>query len=192
MNGRNSARFKPPLVEIVRRDVGGRDNDRAELEQLCEQAAEDHRIRDVGDVEFVEAEQPALLEDRIRRQRDDIGIRDLAARDTLAIVVDALMHVGHELVEMRAPLVLDRGVLEEQIHQHGLAATDLAMDVETARRLVLVAVFEETAEQALLARRLVVRKPRVECRIGLGDLGLRRIRFDLAGSDLGLVFRVER
>ena len=113
-------------------------------------------------------------------------IGDLAARDALAVVVDALMHVGHELVEMRAPLVLDATVLEEQIHQHGLAAADLAMDVEPVRRLVLVAA-EQAAEQALLALRLVAREPLVERRIGLGDLGLRGIRLDGAGCDLGLI-----
>ena len=57
------------------------------------------------------------------------------------------MHLGHEFVEMGAALVLDRALLKEQIHQHGLAAADLAMNVKPARRrLALVA--EQPAEQA--------------------------------------------
>jgi len=42
------------------------------------------------------------------------------------------MHLGHEFVEMGAALVQHRAVLEKQIHQHGLAAPDFAMDVEAA------------------------------------------------------------
>ena len=51
------------LVEVVRRQVGGRHHDDAELEQPREQPGEDHGVGDVGDVEFVEAEQPAFLGD---------------------------------------------------------------------------------------------------------------------------------
>ena len=70
---------------------------------------------------------------------DHVGIGNLAARDVLPVGVDALMHLGHEFVEMRAALVRDRALLEEQIHQHGLAAADVAVDIEPARRrLVLV------------------------------------------------------
>ena len=54
------------LVKIVRLDVRGRDHDDAVLEQPREQAAEDHRVGDVGDVEFVEAEQPGLFGERVR------------------------------------------------------------------------------------------------------------------------------
>ena len=100
-------------------------------------------------MELVEAEQPSLVEDRIRRQLHHVGIGDLAARDVLAVGVDALMHLGHEFVEMRAALVRHGRLLEEQIHQHGLAAADVAMDVEPARRR-LVLVGEQAAEQALL------------------------------------------
>ena len=86
----------------------------------------------------------------MRRQRDHVAVGDFATRDVLAIAVDALMHLGHEFVEMGAALVFDRTVLKEHIHQHGLAAADLAMNVEPARRrLVLVA--EQPPEQAQLA-----------------------------------------
>ena len=97
----------------------------------------------------------------MRGQRDDVAIGDFAARDVLAKAVDPLMHLGHELVEMGAALVLDRAVVKEHVHQHGLAAADFAMNVEPARRR-LVLVGEKPPEQALLACGLVARQPLVE------------------------------
>ena len=75
--GQEQRAVEPAFVEIIRRDVGGRDHHRAELEQFCEQAAEDHRVGDVGDMEFVEAEQPGFVEDRVRGQRDHVAIDKL-------------------------------------------------------------------------------------------------------------------
>ena len=66
----------------------------------------------------------------------------------LAEVPHALVHVGHEFVEMHAPLAPDRRGLEEQVHQHGLAAADLAVDVESLDRLLLaLAGAEQPAER---------------------------------------------
>ncbi len=48
--------------------------------------------------------------------------------------MNALVHVDHEFVEMRAALAHDRARLEEQIHQHGLAASDIAVDVKALDR----------------------------------------------------------
>ena len=151
---------------------------------FCEQPSQDHRIGDVGDVEFVEAQKPGLVEDRRGGERDHIAVGDLAARDILAIAVDPLMHLGHEFVEVRAALVHDRAVLEEQIHQHGLAAADFAVNVEAARRR-LVLVGEQPAEQALLAQRLVARKPLLEVGECLGGLLLRGVGLDRAGGHEG-------
>src|SRR5262249_3020540 len=104
--------------------------------------------------------------------------------------VDALMHLGHEFVEMRAALVRDLRLLEEQVHQHGLAAPDLAMDVEPARRR-LVLVGEQPAEQALLLDRLVAGKPLLQFRKGFRRAALRRIGLDRARRDEGFVMGVE-
>ena len=53
---------QPPVdavvIEIGRRAVGGGDQRDAEGEQGFEQAPQDHRVGDVGDLQFVEAEQP--------------------------------------------------------------------------------------------------------------------------------------
>ena len=167
------------LVQILGRDVGGCDHDGAEFEQFREQPAENHRIGNVGDVKLVEAQQPRLVEDRLGGEPDHVGVADLAARDILPVAVDPLVHLGHEFVEMGAALVRHLALLEEQVHQHGLAAPDLAMDVEPAwRRLVLVG--EQPAEQALLAPRLVAGQPRLEVRECIGGHGLRRISLDRA------------
>ena len=82
-------------------------------------------------------------------ERDHVAVGDLAARDILTKAINPLVNLGHEFVEVRAALVLDRAVLKKQIHQHGLAAPDLAVNVEAARRrLVLV---RQTAGPAGLA-----------------------------------------
>ena len=92
------------LVELVGRHVRGRDHHHAELEQTREQAAENHRIGDIGDVEFVEAQQPALFGDRRRRRAGSDPRRRSRRPSALAKHPHALVHVGHEFVEMRAPL----------------------------------------------------------------------------------------
>ena len=66
----------------------------------------------------------------------------------LAELPHALVHVGHELVEMHAPLAPDRRGLEEQVHQHGLAAADVAVDVESLDRLLPCARARRTASRA--------------------------------------------
>jgi hypothetical protein len=136
-------------------------------------------------------QQPRLVEDRVRRQLDHVAVGDFAARDVLAIGVDLLMRLGHELVEMGAALVLHRRVLEEQVHQHGLAAANLAMHVETIRRHIAL-VAEQAAEQAELLRRLVAGQPLLESGERLGRLRLRRIGLDRAGGNQSLIMGVER
>src|SRR6202030_4248092 len=80
--------------------------------------------------------------------------------------------------------------LEKQVHQHGLAAADLAVNVEAARRR-LILVRKQPAEQALLAHRLVAGKPPFEIGEGVGDFRLRRVGLDRAGRDQGLILAAE-
>ncbi len=47
---------------------------------------------------------------------------------------DAIVDVGHEFVEVGAPLRFERRLFEEEIHQHRLAASDGAPDVKPPRR----------------------------------------------------------
>src|SRR3546814_9476635 len=90
----------------------------SDLEQVLEQAAEDHRIGKIGNEEFVEAQDAyfrcVLFGDELER----IALIRIA----LATLVD----VEHEAVEVRAMLACKRQRVEERIHQTGLAAADAA------------------------------------------------------------------
>jgi hypothetical protein len=67
------------------------------------------------------------------------------------MLLDSVVRIGHEVVEMDAPLAPRRQELEEHVHQHGLAATDAAMDVEAFyRRLSFPPLGEQPAERARL------------------------------------------
>ena len=70
--------IEPVFVQLAGRQVRGRDHHDAELEQPREQPAEDHGVGDVGDVEFVEAQQPGLLGDRGGGELDRILVLDSA------------------------------------------------------------------------------------------------------------------
>src|SRR5713226_8834307 len=109
-------------------------------------------------MKFVETQKPGLVENRRRGEPDHVAVGDLAARDILAKAINPLMHLGHEFVEVRPALVHDRTLLKKQIHQHGLAATDFAMNVEAARRPAIL-IGEQPAQQAVLARWLILPKP---------------------------------
>src|SRR5690606_21055278 len=75
---------------------------------------------------------------------DGVGIFILATR-CLAEGGYPGMHLIHEFMEVHATLLLERYSREKEVHQHGLAATDLAIEVEPAHRFSRL--FEE-AEQA--------------------------------------------
>ena len=62
-------------------------------------------------------------------RRHGIGLLRFAGLQFLAMSMNPRMHVGHELVEMRAALADHRTRFEEQVHQHGLAAPHIADEV---------------------------------------------------------------
>ena len=126
-------------VEIVRLQVRGGDDDGAVGKQALEQAADDHGVGNVGDLHLVEAEEAGFLGDGLRHGGDRI------LRVGLARGVEALVHLLHEGVEVDAALGRDIDHGMEQVHQHGLAAADLAVDVEAAWR---GRGFLETGEEA--------------------------------------------
>ncbi len=104
-----------------------------------------------------------------------------------------LVHLRHEFMEVGAVLATDRARMEKQIHQHGLAAADVAVDVQPLDRFRLLAVAEQPAEQSVLAGGgAIVRKPRLERAQGIGGDSLRRIGFDFAGGHKRLILGLER
>lgn len=100
------------------------------------------------------------------------------------MLVDALMHIGHEFMEMRPTLALDGHGIEEHVHQHRLAAADPTMDVEPLDRLALpLARGEQPAECIGLARRSAGKQFRRQVIEPSCDCKLRRITLPLAGCN---------
>ena len=102
---------------------------------MLEQTAQDHRIGDVGDVEFVEAEQGDVLREIFGELRQRVRFLRRPARLGLPPGVDFRLCLQHEFVEMDAALAVHRDRVEEQVHQHAFAAPDAAVDVEALRRI---------------------------------------------------------
>ena len=110
----------------------------------------------------------------------------------LAELPHVLVHVGHEFVEMHAPLAPDRRGLEEQVHQHGLAAADLAVDVEPLDRLLLaLAGAEQPAERRRFARQPMLAQPPFQLAQEIDRARLRGVALDLSGGDQRRVLRFD-
>ena len=87
---------------------------------------------------------------------------------------------------MHPALRLDRGGLEEQVHQHRLAAPDPAVEVEPGHRLLLqpvAAPAEEPEPDPLRLRRVVVGEPHREELQLLHRQPLRRVGVERALGD---------
>ncbi len=171
------------LVEPVGLHVGCGDHGDTSREQRGEEPPQDHRIGDIGHRELVEAQQRRLARECGGDGRDRIGVLDLALLHALPVGVDALVHVGHEGVKMGAALLRDRDGLDEEIHQHRLAAPDGAPDVEAARRRRGGAAAEEPAERALLVGQAALGQHAGEFAEPAHDVLLRGIVLDGALRD---------
>ena len=118
----------------------------------------------------------ASSRERDRRQLDRILVGMRAHFHLLPECVNALVHVDHEFVEMDAAFSLDRACLEEQIHQHRLAAPDLAVKVEPLeQRLLFLATGEQPAERGRFPRQAIFDDPFFQPRQHLDDGDLRCI-----------------
>ena len=115
----------------------------------------------------------------------------LAAFHPRAEKMHALMHLGHEFVEMHAAFARHHARFKKQIHQHGLAATDTAVKIKSLHRRLRLAARKHPAERRRLAREMVRRKLVLD--VGeFCDRGfLRRIAFDPAGGGEGGVMRAD-
>ena len=139
--GQELVALQATLIEVVRRPVRGRHHDDAMLEEGGEEPPQDHRIGDIGDVEFVKADKRAFAGDLFRECGDKVDLLGFL----LPPVMQLLMHFQHEGVEMHAALLLHLNMGEEQIHQHRLAATDPAIEIETLRRRLILATAKAEA-----------------------------------------------
>ena len=138
-------------VQILRLDVRGRDDDDPAREQDFEEPSEDHRVGDISDGEFVEAQQRRMFGDALGDGLDRILAFHQSLLQGLPILEDRGMDLGHEGVEMHAALLRHIGLVEEEIHQHRLAAPDATPDIEPARRCIACTRPEQPAESGRLA-----------------------------------------
>ena len=65
------------------------------------------------------------------------------------------MDILHEGMEVNAPLKLDRGALEEDIHEHRLAAPDIAPQIDTSGRR-RTSITQKLGEETVLARMILL------------------------------------
>lgn len=112
--GQHAVAVQAVRVQQVRAVVGRHHELHAVGEELIEQAVQDHRIGDVADVEFIEADQAIALGDAACEFVERIG----AATQLFELAV----HLAHELVEVQARLAHHRHAAVEGIHQERLAA----------------------------------------------------------------------
>jgi multicomponent Na+:H+ antiporter subunit D len=112
-----------PVGPVVRRD----DESDAMREQPAHQPLEDHGVGDVGDVEFVEADQPIAARHVRRHRIERIGA-------TLELVERAV-HAAHELVEVQPRLAHDGHRRIEAVHEEALAAAHAAVQPHAARHV---------------------------------------------------------
>ena len=105
-------------------------------QQGLEQAAHNHRIGNVADLHFIEAQNLRLFCQVHGNLRHHIGFRQRLA---------ALVNVLHEGMEVDALLGLHLKVCKKQIHQHGFAAAHVAINIDALGRAVLVQEFSDGA-----------------------------------------------
>ena len=118
---------EPVLVEFAWRAVRcGHNGHGVGFDQRGEQPAHDHGIGRIVDHHLVESQQIEVA--RQCRRYDGNGIAAFAAAGLAQPGVD----FEHEGVEVNPAFALDCDAAEEQIHQHRLAATDPAPQIDPA------------------------------------------------------------
>ena len=115
--------------------------------------SENHRICDICALELVETQHTRALCDGSCHERQRIKVVAVLHLDN----VHALVHILHEVVEVDAGLGLDVGWegLVEQVHEHGLAASYVAVHVQSLGegfgdcKFLLCVAIEQRAEERL-------------------------------------------
>ena len=118
---------QPILVQLIRPPVGCRHHRDTRRQQGGEQPGQDHRIGDIVDLHLVKRQQPRLGCNCSGHHRDRV------IPPLLPVLVDPVMHIKHELMKMRPPLGRHPDMLDEQVHQHRLAAPDRSPKINPAR-----------------------------------------------------------
>src|SRR6185503_13976779 len=136
----------------------------APLHRLLEEAAEDHGVGDVGNMELIKANQSVTPSRALRDGRDRI----LGALERVELAMD----LAHEVVEVHAPLAHQRHAQIEGVHQEALAAPDRAPQVDALRQRRLDQQALERARALLLVLGpLLVQALQALDRAPLGGIG---------------------
>ena len=115
---------QPVRIEAVRRVVGRHHENHVARQQRIEETAKHHRIGDVRDMEFIEAQQAGMAGDALGHPDERICL--------LAEFPEVAMDLLHEGVKMDTALALVGHRVEEAVHQEALAAADPAPEIEAA------------------------------------------------------------
>ena len=137
-----SLALQPAGIELVRVIVGRHDELHAAVHHLLEEAAENHRVGDVRNMEFIEADQ-SIPPCRARRCLGNRVLRPFQG-------VEFAMDLAHEMVEMHPALPDQWHTQVERVHQEALAASDRAPEVHALRQRRLDEQALQRARAALL------------------------------------------
>ena len=85
---------------------------------------QNHRIGDIGDMELVKTDQPVLLRHAFAQSIQWVN-RALKCRQLP-------MHFPHKFMKVQTRLALERHCAKKAVHQKAFAATDAAVQVNTA------------------------------------------------------------
>ena len=119
--GQESAALQTVPIEALGRGVGRGDERHSFLEKRLQQASQQHGVRDIADLELVEADDSGIRRQRVGYQSE----RCLLPTQRLELLVDIL----HEGVEVHPELGRKRQRIEKSIHNHCLAATNATPEV---------------------------------------------------------------
>ena len=113
------------FVQLAWMEVRCCANNGAKPIEVFEQAPDDHCVRDVLDLHFIQADHTDIFGKLLRHR----GNRIVDLR--LTNVVQGRMDLLHEVEKVHPSLALCSREFKEQVHEHRLAATDLAPNVES-------------------------------------------------------------
>src|SRR5690606_18579354 len=171
--------LQPIAIQIAGLEVRRRGERHAASEERREEIAENHRVGDVVDRELVEADDPRAIGEMIR---DDLE-RVLA----VAQLLQAVVHLGHEAVEMQPQLVFERQRRVEEIHHQRLAAADAAPEIQAAHGLDRALQTPRDAPAPASRRRAGREEIAIEPFERGDGFGLRTVRHELSRRDAASV-----
>jgi hypothetical protein len=162
-------------IESVGRVIRSHHEHHPAREECFEQATEDHRIGDVGDVKFVKTEQPHFAGQPFGHLQEGIAL----ALEFVQLAMDAM----HEGVKVDTPFATVGHRVKEAVHQEALAAPDAAPEINATRHCRR----SENAPQGTATPDLEREQIVVKALQTLGSRALRRVSLEIACREQALV-----